>query len=118
MDSLLKDDEIKLRNYVREFVEKEINPVIDEHFINGTFPLDLVKELGKHKFIGAFIKGYSCAGYNAVKHGLICQEIERGDGGLRSFLTTKALCQCLQYGNTVQSHKRKNFCLKWQKESL
>ena len=108
LDSLLKEDEIKLRNYVREFVEKEINPIIDEHFTNGTFPLDLVKELGKHKFIGSFIKGYSCAGYNAVKHGIICQEIERGDGGIRSFLTTQdtlAMFAIYKFGNEKQKVK-------------
>ncbi len=108
LDSLLKEDEIKLKEYVREFVEKEINPVIDEHFINGTFPLDLVKELGKHKLIGSFIKGYSCAGYNAVKHGIICQEIERGDGGIRSFLTTQdtlSMYAIYKYGNEKQKNK-------------
>ena len=108
LDSLLKEDEIKLRNYVRDFVEKEINPIIDEHFISGTFPLDLVKELGKYKFIGFFIKGYSCAGYNAVKHGIICQEIERGDGGIRSFLTTQdtlSMFAIYKFGNEKQKVK-------------
>ncbi len=108
LDSLLKEDEIKLRNYVREFVQKEINPVIDEHYVNGTFPLDLVKELGKHNFIGSFIHGYSCAGLNAVKHGIICQEIERGDGGIRSFLTTQdclSMFAIYKYGNETQKNK-------------
>ncbi len=108
LDGLLKEDEIKLRNYVREFVQKEINPVIDQHYVNGTFPLDLVKELGKQKFIGSFISGYSCAGLNAVKHGIICQEIERGDGGIRSFLTTQdclSMFAIYKYGNDVQKNK-------------
>ncbi len=108
LDALLKEDEIKLRNYVREFVQKEINPVIDQHYVNGTFPLDLVKELGKQKFIGSFINGYSCAGLNAVKHGIICQEIERGDGGIRSFLTTQdclSMFAIYKYGNDVQKNK-------------
>ncbi len=108
LDALLKEDEIKLRNYVREFVQKEINPVIDQHYVNGTFPLDLVKELGKQKFIGSFINGYSCAGLNAVKHGIICQEIERGDGGIRSFLTTQdclSMFAIYKYGNDTQKNK-------------
>ena len=108
LDSLLTEDEKKLRKYVRDFVNKEINPIIDEHFINGTFPLEIVKELGKHGLIGSFIKGYSCPGYNSVKHGLICQEIERGDGGIRSFLTTQdtlSMFAIYKYGNERQKNK-------------
>ena len=108
LDSLFKEDELKLRDYVRAFVEKELNPIIDEHFANGTFPLEIVKELGKNKFIGSFIKGYSCAGYNPVKHGIICQEIERGDGGIRSFLTTQdtlSMFAIYKYGDERQKNK-------------
>ncbi len=107
-DSLLKKDELKLRDYVRDFVNKEITPIIDDHFLNGTFPVDIIKELGKNKLIGSFIHGYGCAGLNSVKYGLICQEIERGDGGIRSFLTTQdALVMYSIYKFGTEQQKRK-----------
>ena len=108
LDSLLSEEEIKLRNEVREFVENSIIPTVETHFLQGTFPLELVKALGERNLLGSFIQGYGCPGLSAVKSGLICQEIERGDGGLRSFLTTQG---CLvmyaiwEYGTETQKKK-------------
>ncbi len=108
LDELLTEDEIKKRDEVRAFVESDVVPSVDKHFINGTFPLDLIGELGKRNLIGASIQGYGCSGCNAVKTGLIYQEIERGDGGLRSFLTTQAelaMFSIWKYGSEEQKLK-------------
>ncbi len=108
LDNLLKDDEIKFRRDLRSFVDKEVIPTVEEHFLNGTFPEELIKELGKRKLLGSFLQGYECPGLDAVKHGLICQEIERGDGGLRSFLTTQgtlAMYAIWKYGSESQKKK-------------
>ncbi len=108
LDTLLKEDELKLRDNLRQFVDKEVIPTVDEHFISGTFPMDLIKEFGKRKLLGAFLNGYECAGLDAVKYGIICMEIERGDGGIRSFLTTQGslvMYAIWKYGSEAQKKK-------------
>ncbi len=108
LDEQLNEDEISKRNEIRTFVDSSVIPTVDKHFANGTFPMDLIKELGRRKLIGASLQGYDCAGYGAVKTGLIYQEIERGDGGLRSFLTTQAelaMFAIWKYGSEEQKKK-------------
>lgn len=85
IDRDLSDEEKLIRNSVREFVDKEVLPTIAEHFEEGTFPTELIKRMGELGFLGANLEGYGCSGLNNVAYGLINQELERGDTGLRSF---------------------------------
>jgi glutaryl-CoA dehydrogenase len=90
------------------FVDKEVIPTVDEHFTNGTFPMELIKELGKKRLFGSFLTGYECLGIDAVKYGIICMEIERGDGGIRSFFTTQGslvMYAIWRYGTESQKKK-------------
>jgi glutaryl-CoA dehydrogenase len=89
IDSLFSDDELLVRKTVREFVDKELMPVITEHNRNATFPMELVPKMGALGFFGANLEGYGCAGMSNVQYGLIMQELERGDSGLRSFVSVQ-----------------------------
>src|SRR5207247_11132656 len=71
-------------------VETEFLPVVTEHHRAGTFPLELIPKLGELGVFGATLKGYGCAGLNHVAYGLIMQELERGDSGLRSFVSVQS----------------------------
>jgi len=83
---LLSDDEIMVQNMARDFVEKEILPIINDHHRNATFPMDLVPKMAQLGFLGStFPPEYGGAGLNNVAYGLLCQELERGDSGVRSF---------------------------------
>jgi len=88
-DSLLNDEEKLIRNTVREWVTGEVLPVIEHHFREGTFPNDLIPAIGELGLLGANLQGYGCAGLGAVAYGLIMQELERGDSGLRSFVSVQ-----------------------------
>ena len=86
----LSPEERIVRDTVREFVEKEFLPCIVEHVRqDGSFPLDLVPKLAELGIFGANLQGYGCAGMNAVAYGLVMQELERGDSGLRSFASVQ-----------------------------
>jgi len=89
VDSLLTDEEKMIRNTVREWVTGEVLPVIEHHFREGTFPNQLIPPIGELGLLGANIQGYGCAGLGAVAYGLIMQELERGDSGLRSFVSVQ-----------------------------
>ena len=89
MDSLLSEEELLIRQSVRDFVSEQVNPVIDGHFRDATFPTDLIPQLGELGVLGANLKGYGCAELNNVAYGLIMQELERGDSGLRSFVSVQ-----------------------------
>ena len=84
------DEEIMVQKTANEFVVKEIMPIIDEHFSNGTFPFDLVGQFGHLGFLGANLpEKYGCGGMSHVAYGLICQELERADSGIRSFVSVQ-----------------------------
>ena len=85
IESLLSEEERMIRDAVRDWVEDEFLPLITEHYRAGTFPVELVPELGELGVFGATLQGYGCAGLSNVAYGLIMQELERGDSGLRSF---------------------------------
>jgi glutaryl-CoA dehydrogenase len=89
IDSLFSEDELLVRKTVRDFVDKEVMPTITEHNRNATFPLHLVSKMGALGFFGANLDGYGCAGMSDVEYGLIMQELERGDSGLRSFVSVQ-----------------------------
>jgi len=78
-----------LLSTVREFVDEEVMPVIRDHYRDGTFPIQLIAQLGKLGLLGSNLQGYGCAGLNNVAYGLINQELERGDSGLRSFASVQ-----------------------------
>src|SRR6266487_658719 len=88
-DSLLNDEEKLVRQTVREFVEKEVIPHIEEWSREGKFPRHLVPQMAELGFYGANLTGYGCAGMSNVAYGLIMQELERGDRGLRSFVSVQ-----------------------------
>jgi len=86
-DSVLSDDEKLARQAAREFVDKEILPIIEQYNREGKFPVHLVPLMAELGFFGASLKGYGCAGMSNVEYGLVTQELERGDSGLRSFVS-------------------------------
>ena len=89
-DSLLNDEELLARRTARQFVDEYMMPVIQKHNRESTFPLDLVPRLGELGFFGANLEGYGCAGMSNVAYGLVMQELERGDSGLRSFASVQS----------------------------
>lgn len=84
IEALLSEEERMVRDAVRDWVEAEFLPIIQEHHRAGTFPRHLIPRLGEMGVFGANLQGYGCAGLNHVAYGLIMQELERGDSGLRS----------------------------------
>ena len=103
--SALSDDERMVQDSVARFVDDAVLPVIRSHFEDHTFPHELVSELAGLGLFGSSIEGYGCAGMNAVSYGLICQELERGDSGLRSFVSVQSsLCMypIYTYGSDEQ----------------
>ncbi|MBI3078847.1 MAG: acyl-CoA dehydrogenase family protein [Deltaproteobacteria bacterium] len=93
IDDQLSDEERMVRDTIRDFVENEVIPIIEEHNREARFPLHLIPKLGELGVLGANLEGYGCAGLNAVAYGLIMQELERGDSGLRSFVSVQSgLC--------------------------
>src|SRR5580704_11498916 len=92
-DSLLTDDERLVRDTTRKFIEENLIPIIEECNRAGRFPRELVKPMGELGFFGASLKGYGCAGMGNVEYGLMTQELERGDSGVRSFVSVQSgLC--------------------------
>ncbi len=89
MDDLLEDEERLVRDTVRAFVTDKVLPIIEKHFRDGVFPKQLVPEMARLGLYGSNLEGYGCAGLNNVAYGLIMQELERGDSGLRSFVSVQ-----------------------------
>jgi glutaryl-CoA dehydrogenase len=89
VEALLSDEERMIRDTVREWVTAEVLPVIEHHFRQGTFPNQLIPTIGTMGLLGANLHGYGCAGLGSVAYGLIMQELERGDSGLRSFVSVQ-----------------------------
>lgn len=90
LDDLFTDEEKLIRNTVRNFVEEEFMPIIEDCYMKGEFPQYLIPKLGDLGILGSSIEGYDCAGLNSISYGLICQELERGDSGLRSFASVQS----------------------------
>ena len=90
MDDLLEDDERAVRDLVRDWVESEVIPIIGHHYVEHTFPSQLIAQMAELGFLGANLpEEYDCAGLNNVAYGLIMQELERGDSGIRSFCSVQ-----------------------------
>src|SRR6202451_307511 len=82
-DSLLNDDERLVRDTARKFIEDNLVPIIEACNRAGRFPRELVKPMADLGFFGASLEGYGCAGMSNVEYGLVTQELERGESGLR-----------------------------------
>ena len=105
---LLSDEERMVQDSVARLVDEQVLPVIRRHFEQHTFPRELVSELAALGLLGSSLEGYGCAGMNAVSYGLICQELERGDSGLRSFVSVQSsLCMypIHAFGSEAQRQK-------------
>jgi glutaryl-CoA dehydrogenase len=89
IDELYTDEERMARDTVRELVTDRVMPIISKHFADGTFPRELVPVFGELGLLGPSLTGYGCAGMSATAYGLICQELERGDAGVRSFCSVQ-----------------------------
>jgi glutaryl-CoA dehydrogenase len=90
LDSGFSEDELLVRRTARDFVEDNIVPIIEDCFREGRFPRELVPLMGELGFFGANLEGYGCAGMSNVEYGLVTQELERGDSGLRSFVSVQS----------------------------
>src|ERR1700729_638159 len=89
-DSLLSEDELLVRANTRAFIEDKLIPIIEQCTRDGRFPRELVRPMGELGFFGATLEGYGCAGMNNVEYGLLMQELERGDSGIRSFVSVQS----------------------------
>jgi glutaryl-CoA dehydrogenase len=89
-DNLLSDDELIVRASTRSFFEDRLIPIIEQCNRDGRFPRELVRPMGELGFFGATLEGYGCAGVNNVQYGLLMQELERGDSGIRSFVSVQS----------------------------
>jgi glutaryl-CoA dehydrogenase len=90
LDSQFSEEELLVRRSAREFVEQCVTPIIEGCFREGRFPRELVPAMGELGFFGANLEGYGCAGMSNVEYGLVLQELERGDSGLRSFVSVQS----------------------------
>ncbi len=108
LDELLSEEEVHVRDTVREWVSDKIIPIIEQHYLDGTFPVELAREMGEMGLLGANIHGYGCPGLSNVMYGLICQELERGDSGVRSFASVQGslvMWPISAYGTEEQKQK-------------
>lgn len=111
IESLLSEEEVLVRNTVREFVDDNVIPIIEKHNRAGTFPMDLVPKMAELGLFGSTLPAkYGCAEMNNVAYGLVTQELERGDSGVRSFASVQsALVMYPIY--TYGSEKQKEYWL-------
>ena len=108
IDSLFDEQELLVRQTARQFVDDRVAPVIRDCFNEARFPKDLIPEIGRLGFLGANLEGYGCAAMSNVEYGLIMQEIERGDSGLRSFVSVQGalvMYPILTYGSEEQKQR-------------
>ncbi len=107
-DSLLSPDEILVRDNTRKFIEENLIPIIEPCNREGRFPRELVKPMGELGFFGANLKGYGCAEMSNVEYGLVMQEMERGDSGIRSFASVQSalvMYPIYTFGSEEQKNK-------------
>ncbi|HUY26970.1 MAG TPA: acyl-CoA dehydrogenase family protein [Candidatus Binataceae bacterium] len=108
LDDLLTSEERATRDTVKRFVQREVLPHVERHFAAETFPVELIAQMAELGIFGANIKGYGCAGMNNVAYGLIMQELEAGDSGLRSFASVQsALAMYAIYANGTEEQKNR-----------
>src|SRR5216684_251143 len=109
IDDLLSDEERMVRDTVRRFVDERVIPVIDKHFEEATFPAELIPEMSQLGLFGGNLpEEYGCANMNNVAYGLVMQELERGDSGLRSFVSVQGalvMYPIFTFGSDEQKRK-------------
>ncbi len=88
-DSLLSEQELLVRQTARQFADERVIPLMREAYNNATFPKQLIPEMGELGFFGANLQGHGCAGMNNIEYGLMMQELERADSGVRSFVSVQ-----------------------------
>jgi len=108
IDSQFSDQELLVRQSARRFIDERAMPLIREAYNEGKFPCQLIPELGEMGFFGANLEGYGCAGMSNVEYGLVMQEIERCDSGLRSFVSVQGalvMYPLFTYGSEEQKDR-------------
>jgi glutaryl-CoA dehydrogenase len=108
IDSLFSEEELLVRQTARQFVDDRLLPLIRDCYRDARFPNELIPEMGELGFLGANLEGYGCAGMSSVEYGLIMQELERGDSGLRSFVSVQGalvMYPILTYGSAEQKER-------------
>src|ERR1017187_9567153 len=108
IDSLFDEQALLVRQAARQFVDERVMPRIRDCFRASEVPMDLIPEIGRLGFLGANIEGYGCAGMNSIEYGLMMQELERGDSGLRSFVSVQGslvMYPILTFGSEEQKQK-------------
>ncbi len=107
INALLTEEEQLVQGNVGRLVSDKVIPIIQECFENHTFPAELIPDIASLGLFGSSIQGYDCAGMNAISYGLICKELERGDSGLRSFVSVQSslvMYPIYQYGSDEQKN--------------
>ena len=108
VDSLFGEEEMMVRQTARRFADERIAPLLRDCYRDARFPSELIPEMAELGFLGANLEGYGCAGLSAVEYGLIMQELERADSGVRSFVSVQGalvMYPILAYGSDEQKHK-------------
>jgi glutaryl-CoA dehydrogenase len=108
IDSLLSEEELLVRQTARQFVEDRAIPLVRDCFRDARFPKELIPEFGRLGFLGANLEGYGCAGMSNIEYGLVMQELERADSGLRSFVSVQGglvMYPILTYGSEEQKER-------------
>jgi glutaryl-CoA dehydrogenase len=108
VDTCLSEDEKMVRDTVRAFVEKQAVPLLTQHYEKGTFPAELVGPMAELGVLGATMEDHGGAGLNNVAYGLMMQELERGDSGLRSFASVQSalvMWPIHEYGSDAQKSR-------------
>jgi glutaryl-CoA dehydrogenase len=108
IDSQLSEQELLVRQTTRQFVDDRVAPLVRDCFREGRFPRELIPEMARLGFFGANLAGYGCAGMSNVEYGLVMQELERGDSGLRSFVSVQGslvMYPILTYGSDEQKER-------------
>jgi glutaryl-CoA dehydrogenase len=108
VDSLFSEQELLVRQMARQFVDERVVPLMRDCYREARFPAELIPEMGRLGFFGANLEGYGCAGMNNIEYGLIMQELERGDSGIRSFVSVQGalvMYPIYSYGSEEQKQK-------------
>ena len=108
VDSLFSEEELMVRQTARRFADERVAPLIRDCFRDARFPAELIPEMAELGFLGANLEGYGCAGMSNVEYGLVMQELERVDSGLRSFVSVQGalvMYPILTYGSEEQKQK-------------
>src|ERR1700755_2091060 len=109
IESLLSEEERAVRDSVRRFVDERVLPIIGNCYVEGRFPREIIPELASLGVLGANLpEEYGCAGLNNVAYGLINQELERGDSGLRSFVSVQSslvMYPIYKFGSEAQKRR-------------